>query len=87
MLKQTGKPATEGANAIWFLVELAIYALFVLGYYFAVLHFCRDWLKQLFDRDKLLYAFVALGLIIGQAVALELVTAGLYKLTRRQAKG
>ncbi|HUC84777.1 MAG TPA: hypothetical protein VL970_06270 [Candidatus Acidoferrales bacterium] len=86
MREQTGKSAMTGKAIVWFFVELAVYALFVLAYYFAVLHFCRDWLKALFEQHKTSYAVVALGLIVGQAFVLELVTVVLYRLTRRPAK-
>jgi hypothetical protein len=86
MPRQTSKPATTGANVLWFLAELAVYALFILAYYFAVLHFCRGWLKTLFDEHKALYAVTALGLMVGQAAVLEVVTAGLRWLTGRAKK-
>lgn len=86
MPQQTNRPAITGKTILWFLVELAAYALFVLAYYLAVLHFWRDWLKQLYDQDRLLYALATLGLIIGQALVLELVTAALRRFTRRPSR-
>jgi hypothetical protein len=84
MAKQTSDPAKKGKGAIVIssLVELALYAVFVFAYFFAVLHFFHGWLKQLFDDHKTIYAVVALGLMVGQALLLELVTAGLFWLTR-----
>lgn len=73
---------SRGATLVWYLVEMAVYAVFVLAYYFAVLHTSRGWLKELFDESKSIYAVVALALIIGQVVLLELVTAGLFRLIR-----
>ena len=65
-----------------FLVELAIYAVLVIAYFFAVLHFLGDWLFQLQQHHHVVYAAVAILLIIGQAVALESVTTLLLRLIR-----
>jgi hypothetical protein len=78
----SGRSATVG----WYLVEMAIYAVFVLAYYLVVLHSSRAWLKELFDTDKALYAVVALALIVAQVVLLELVTTGLFRLIRGKSK-
>ena len=67
-----------------FAVELVVYALLVTVYFYAALHFLGGWLKHLFDSDKPLYAFVALGLIIGQGVALEVMTTWLLLLFRKK---
>jgi len=45
----TSNPARKMATVAWYLVEMAIYAVFVLAYYLAVLHSSRGWLKQLSD--------------------------------------
>ena len=65
-----------------FLFELALYAVLVTLYFVLVLHFLGDWLKYLFDQRRTLYAFTALGLIIGQGVVLEMLTTALLKLMR-----
>jgi hypothetical protein len=65
-----------------FLVELAIYAGLVVGYFYAVLSLLGDWLKVLYDENKTAYAFAALGLIIGQGVVLETVTSALLRLIK-----
>jgi hypothetical protein len=65
-----------------FLIELAIYAALVIGYFFAVLHFLGDWLFQLQQHHHVVYAAVAILLIIGQAVALESVTTLLLRIIR-----
>ena len=66
-----------------FAVELVVYAAFVVVYFFAVLHFLGGWLLQLETRHIHTYALVALLLIIGQAVVLEMVTTGLLRFLRR----
>ena len=66
-----------------FAAELAIYAVLVTGYFFLVLHLLGSWLYQLETKHRILYAVVALLLIAGQAVALDAVTTGLFRLLRR----
>jgi hypothetical protein len=65
-----------------FVVELAVYAVFVTGYFFLVLHFLSGWLQDLHLHHVRLYASVAIVLIIGQAVVLESVTTWLLRLLR-----
>jgi hypothetical protein len=65
----------ETANSVRsFLVELVVYAAFVAGYFFLVLHFLGDWLHDLFLTDRRSYAALALGLIIGQGILLDALT-------------
>jgi hypothetical protein len=65
-----------------FLVELALYAVFVTGYFFLVLHYLSGWLQELHLNHVKLYALVTIVLIIGQAVLLESVTTWLLRLLR-----
>lgn len=65
-----------------FAAELAIYAVLVTGYFFLVLHLLGGWLYQLETKHRVVYAVVALLLIAGQAVALDAVTTGLFRLLR-----
>ena len=62
-----------------FVIELAVYAVLVTGYFFLVLHFLSGWLQELHLHHVKLYAFVAILLIIGQAVLLESVTTWLLR--------
>ena len=57
-----------------FLVELVLYGVLVTAYYFLVLHFLGNWLHELFQTNRRMYAAVALGLIIGQGLLLEILT-------------
>ena len=63
-----------------FLVELVVYAILVVGYFFLVLHFLGESLHQLETRHRYTYAGVAILLIVGQAVVLEAVTTLLLRL-------
>lgn len=65
-----------------FLVELAIYAVFVIGYFFLVLHYLSGWLQDLHLNHVRIYALMTIVLIIGQAVFLESVTSWLLRLLR-----
>ena len=82
MAGRSKKSASLGS----FLVELAVYAVFVFAYFFLVLHFLGGWLKHVFDQNKTLYAFVALGLIITQGVWLEMLTTGLLRVIRSRER-
>lgn len=70
------------ANLRAFLIELAIYAVLVVAYFFAVLHFLGGWLFQLQQHHRYTYAGIAILLIIGQAVVLENVTTFLLRIIR-----
>ncbi len=76
----------KGARPEAFLLKLALYAVFVVSYFFLVLHFLGDWLKQVFDENKTLYAVVALGLIVVQGVFLEMLTSAMMKVIRRRVR-
>jgi hypothetical protein len=65
-----------------FLLELMVYSVLVVGYYFFVLHFLGDWLASLFDHKRKVYAAVALLLILGQGIVLETVTTALLKIIK-----
>ena len=68
------------------IVELTIYAVFVSVYLILVLHFLLDWLKELFTKQREVYAYVSILLMIGQAVGLERLTSSLVHLTRRRTE-
>jgi hypothetical protein len=82
MAGRSQKSASLGS----FLVELAVYTVFVFAYFFLVLHFLGDWLKHVFDQNKTLYAFVALALIIVQGVGLEMLTTALLRVIRSRER-
>ena len=69
-----------------FLVELVVYAVLVVTYFFFVLHFLGGWLFQLESQYRYTYAGVAILLIIGQAVVLEAVTTFLMRLIRGRSE-
>ena len=66
-----------------FAIELAIYAVLVTVYFFLVLHLLGNWLFSLETQHRVLYAVVALLLIIGQAVVLDGITTLLFRFLRR----
>ena len=74
------KDAAKNLRA--FAIELAVYAVLVTCYFFLVLHLLGQWLFHLEAQHRVEYAFVALLLIAGQAVALDAVTTLLFRLLR-----
>jgi hypothetical protein len=58
-----------------FAIEVLIYTALIVGYFFLVLRFLGRPLEKLFANNLILYAFVALALIVAQAVVLELITS------------
>ena len=69
-----------------FLVELVIYAVLVVTYFFFVLHFLGGWLHQLEMHHRYYYAGLAILLIVGQAVVLEGLTTFLLRLIRGRSE-
>ena len=63
-----------------FIIELAVYGMLLVVYFFAVLQFLGGMLSNLFLNNMSLYAIVGLALIITQAVVLEAVTSYLIRL-------
>jgi hypothetical protein len=69
-----------------FFAELVVYSALIVAYFFLVLHFLGNWLEHLSKENIKLYAVVAIGLIIGQAVLLEWVTTFLFRLLRGRSE-
>ena len=65
-----------------FLLELVVYAVFVTGYFFLVLHYLSGWLQDLHLNHVKVYALATIVLVIGQAVLLESITTWLLRLLR-----
>jgi hypothetical protein len=74
----------EKPDAKRFALELVIYAALVLGYFFIVLHYLGDWFKDLFVHRRTMFAVMALVVMIGQAVGLEIVSSVLFALLVRR---
>jgi hypothetical protein len=66
-----------------FSIELVVYAILVVGYFFLVLHFLGSWLYHLYHDERKIYAFMALALIVGQGIVLETLTRTLLRVIRR----
>ena len=69
-----------------FLVELVIYGLFVVVYFFLVLHFLGPSFVDLHNKSTALYALLCVVLILGQAVLLEWITTTLFRLLRGRSE-
>jgi hypothetical protein len=77
------KPKAKGAFSS-FLIELAVYAVLVFGYYFLVLHFLGAWLNDLFEHSRDLYSVLSLAFIVAQGLLLETLTTALLQLIQRE---
>ena len=69
-----------------FAIELAVYAVLVICYFFLVLNLLGNWLYHLEAQHRYIYAGVALLLIAGQAVVLDTVTTLLFRFLRGRWK-
>jgi hypothetical protein len=67
-----------------FALEIGIFTGIVLCYFFLVLSFLSNWLKNLFDHNKLIYAVVAWALIAGQGVVLEVLAVALLRVIKSE---
>jgi hypothetical protein len=63
-------------------IELLVYGLLLVAYFFIVLRYLGDFLTNLFTNQLYVYAFLGLGLIVVQAVFLEAITSYLIRLLR-----
>ena len=64
--------------------HLLIYCALLAAYFFLVLRFLSGWLEGLFHDHRIGYAFVAILLMIVQAVGLESVSHLILRLVRRK---
>jgi hypothetical protein len=62
-----------------FLVEMVGYGLLLLAYFLLVLRFLGKPLARMFRENLLLYGALGLGLIVAQAVVLDLITSFLVE--------
>jgi len=69
-----------------FLFELLLYAALLVAYFACVLHYLGGWFKELFDHDRNLFAVMALVIMIGQTVCLEVISSFLIWLLRVKKK-
>ncbi len=69
-----------------FAIEVPIYAALLVAYFLLVLSFLSNWLKNLFDQNKLVYALVALALIVGQGGFLEVIIVALRRVIKSKIK-
>ena len=65
-----------------FSIELPVYAVVVVLYFFLVLHFLGDKLYHMFQHERPAYALISLLLIVAQGVVLESLTRALLRFIR-----
>jgi hypothetical protein len=61
-----------------FLIEVAVYGVLLVVYFFVALRYLGDPLARLFNSNLAAYAVIGLGLIVVQAVVLEFITSLLF---------
>lgn len=64
------------------IIELIVYGLLLVLYFFVVLQFLGDVLSELFLTQTIAYALLGLALIVAQGVLLEAVTSFLIRILR-----
>ena len=69
-----------------FALELGIYSLLVVAYFFLVLHFLGQALLRLEVHHRTIYAATAIALIVAQAVLLESLTTLLLRTIRGRSE-
>jgi hypothetical protein len=62
-----------------FLIEVLVYAVLVVAYFYLILQLLGEPLKHLFDSNLTWYAIAALGLIVAQGAVLEFITSFLLR--------
>jgi hypothetical protein len=67
-------------------IELPIFTALVASYFFLVLSFLSNWLKNLFDQNKLVYALLAWALVAGQGAVLEVIIVAVRRVVKSKIK-
>lgn len=62
-----------------FIIELILYAMLVVIYFLLVLRYLGDWLTSFFSEKPVIYAVIALVLIVAQGFTLEAITSFLIE--------
>ena len=86
MIKTKIISAKHRSDAIRFLLQLIVYAVFVFAYYFLVLHFLGGRLKEYYGTHRAVYSAVSLALITAQGFGLEWLTEWLFKIFHGKTK-
>ncbi|MEO6969405.1 MAG: hypothetical protein ABI217_00740 [Chthoniobacterales bacterium] len=69
-----------------FAIELVIYGCLIAAYFLLVLHFLGPSLAEIEKTHVRLYALVAVALVLGQSIVLELITTFLIRLLRGRSE-
>jgi hypothetical protein len=67
-------------------IELAVYAVLAIAYFYFVLRFLGSWLAGLFHEHRTYYVVAAVLIMVGQAIGLERLLTALSYLVRRGKK-
>jgi Kef-type K+ transport system membrane component KefB len=66
------------------LLHLIIYGALLALYFVLVLRYLAHWLESLFNQHRAEYAIIAIVLMVGQAVGLEIISSFILRLMRRR---
>ena len=69
------------------IIEIIVYGVLLVIYFFLVLQYLSDFLTNLFRNQLFVYSILGLGLIVAQAVLLEMITSYLIRLFRLDRLG
>jgi hypothetical protein len=69
------------------IIEILVYGVLLVIYFFVVLQYLGDFLTNIFETRLFIYSLLGLGLIVAQAVVLEMVTSYLIRLLRLDRLG
>jgi hypothetical protein len=58
-----------------FAIEMVVYSVLLVAYFYLALRFLGEPLKQMYETRMVVYAILALVLIVAQAVMLEALTS------------
>jgi hypothetical protein len=73
-------------TVLYLISEAVIYIALVSVYLALVLHFLVGWLKELFTKEPTVYAFVAILLMIAQAIGMERMAFALVHVAGQRRK-
>ena len=65
-----------------FVIELVVYGVLLIVYFYTILRFLGEILTNFYENNLVIYAVLALVLIVAQGVLLESLTSFLMKLLR-----
>ncbi len=86
MMRKSQSKAAEKHHVRSFLrnlaIDLGVYGVLLLVYFFLVLRYLGDFLTELLLNQQYWYAFLGLGIIVTQAVLLDVASSAIVNFSR-----